>query len=347
MAEAAGKGQTIVIKKITKVAGGHGGGAWKIAYADFVTAMMAFFLLLWLLSSVTQEQLEGISNYFTPVSASTSTSGAGDILGGKTITEEGASESTTLRDSVTANLPPPKAGRGNKDASPDGEGESGGSGDAAAEALKQVEEEQFEKAEEELRELIEDNPTMKQFKESLVIENTPEGLSIQLVDQDGLAMFPSGRADMFLHTRRLLEVVSKVVTGLPQQLAVSGHTDAVPFRSDNGYSNWELSSDRANSARRVLQQFKVPERRFSRVVGKAATEPLLPDDPTNARNRRLSIILLRGTGQNNPASEANLEKDEVLPGLDAIRERQFQEHRGNRPATKQPRLQLQLQLQTQ
>ena len=137
MAEEAAK-QPIIIKKVIKVTGGHGGGAWKIAYADFVTAMMAFFLLLWLLNSVTQEQLEGISNYFAPVSASTSTSGSGDILGGKTITEEGASESSTSRDSVTADLPPPKAGKGSADAE-GAEGESEGKSDnASEEALKEA-----------------------------------------------------------------------------------------------------------------------------------------------------------------------------------------------------------------
>ena len=229
MAEEAAK-QPIIIKKVIKVTGGHGGGAWKIAYADFVTAMMAFFLLLWLLNSVTQEQLEGISNYFAPVSASTSTSGSGDILGGKTITEEGASESSTSRDSVTVDLPPPKAGKGSADAE-GAEGESEGKSDnASEEALKEAEQEQFEKAQEELEETIDPNPAMKQFKESLLIDDTPEGLRIQLVDQDGLAMFPSGGADMFLHTRRLMEIVSKVVVTLPQRLAVSGHTDAVPFR---------------------------------------------------------------------------------------------------------------------
>ena len=346
MAEEAAK-QPIIIKKVIKVTGGHGGGAWKIAYADFVTAMMAFFLLLWLLNSVTQEQLEGISNYFAPVSASTSTSGSGDILGGKTITEEGASESSTWRDSVTVDLPPPKAGKGSADAE-GAEGESEGKSDnASEEALKEAEQEQFEKAQEELEETIDANPAMKQLKESLLIDDTPEGLRIQLVDQDGLAMFPSGGADMFLHTRRLMEIVSKVVVTLPQRLAVSGHTDAVPFRSDNGYSNWELSSDRANSARRALQHFGVPEKRFSRVVGKAATEPLLPDDPNHARNRRLSIILLRGTGEGNPAANGGKaqQKEDVLPGLGDIKKRQLEEQNAAPAAPAAPQLQLQIQAQ--
>ncbi len=325
MADEAG-GQPIIIKKINK--GGHAahGGAWKIAYADFVTAMMAFFLLLWLLNSVTQEQLEGISNYFAPVSASTSTSGSGDILGGKTITEEGASESSTSRDSVSVDLPPPKAGKGSQENESDAESDSD-SGSASEEALKQAEEEQFEKAKEELEDTISGIPNMKRLQESLMIDNTPEGLRIQLVDQDGLAMFPSGSAEMFLHTRRLLELVAKVVANMPQQVSVSGHTDAVPFVSDTGYSNWELSDDRANSARRGLQQYGVPEKRFSRVVGKAATEPLLPDDPKNSRNRRLSIILLRGTGEDNPVNkaQANPDANEVLPGLNQIKRRQLDE----------------------
>lgn len=338
--------QPIIIKKVNKGHGGHHGGAWKIAYADFVTAMMAFFLLLWLLNSVTQEQLEGISNYFAPVTASTSTSGSGDILGGKTITEEGASESSTSRDAVTVDLPPPKAGSG-------GETESEDSGDpnstpadieadpsaaASEEQQKQKEQEQFEQAKEELEQTIAGIPQMRQLADSLLIDNTPEGLRIQLVDQDGLAMFPSGGADMYLHTKRLLETVAKVILKMPQKLAISGYTDAVPFVSQSGYSNWELSADRANSARRELQHFKVPEERMSRVVGKAATEPLLPDDPNNARNRRLSIVLLRGTGDmpigdgaeagtlSGPKAVAPQIKpaDEALPGLNAIKKQQLE-----------------------
>jgi chemotaxis protein MotB len=318
--------QPIIIKKINKGHGGHHGGAWKIAYADFVTAMMAFFLLLWLLNSVTQEQLEGISNYFAPVTASSSTSGSGDILGGKTITEDGAASSSTSRDAVTVDLPPPKAGTGGEeDTESQSEGSGEGSDNASAEALERAEQEQFEKAKEELEETIAGIPQMRQLAESLMVDDTPEGLRIQLVDQDGLAMFPSGGADMYLHTKRLLELVAKVITQLPHKLSVSGHTDAVPFVTDNGYSNWELSADRANSARRSLQHFKVPEKRMSRVVGKAATEPLMPDDPKNARNRRLSIILLRGTGDANPAKKKPKEEEDVLPGLGDIKRQQLQD----------------------
>lgn len=318
--------QPIIIKKVNKGHGGHHGGAWKIAYADFVTAMMAFFLLLWLLNSVTQEQLEGISNYFAPVTASTSTSGSGDILGGKTITEEGASESSTSRDAVTVDLPPPKAGTGGEADSEDSADPSSSSDvDPSEEQMKQKEEEQFEEAKEALEEMISSIPQMKQLSESLLIDNTPEGLRIQLIDQDGLAMFPSGGADMYLHTKKLIELVAQVIIDMPQKLAISGHTDGVPFVTDSGYSNWELSADRANSARREVQHFNVPEERISRVVGKAATEPLLPDDPNNSRNRRLSIILLRGSADIvlDPAQPSK-SIEEILPGLNEINRQQLQ-----------------------
>ncbi len=284
--------QPIIIKKVYKSGGGHGGGAWKIAYADFVTAMMAFFLLLWLLNSVTQEQLEGISAYFAPSTASTSASGSGDILAGKTIGEEGVSQVDASRPSVVVDLPPPKVGAADIQDIEEGEASS----EQLEELQKQQEEAQFEKAEEALNEAIQAVPQLKQLAKSLMIDNTPEGLRIQLVDQEGLAMFPSGGSEMYLHTRKVLELVAQVIQEMPQNVAISGHTDAVKFVSDNGYSNWELSADRANNARRVLKDLGVTEDRVARVVGRADTEPLMPEDPENARNRRLSIVLLRGTG---------------------------------------------------
>lgn len=285
--------QPIIIKKVYKSGGGHGGGAWKIAYADFVTAMMAFFLLLWLLNSVTQEQLEGISNYFAPTTASTSSSGSGDVLSGKTIGEEGVSETDASRPSVVVDLPPPKVGAADIQDIQEGDA----SQQQLEELRKQKEEEQFERAEDELKQAIQGIPQLKQLTNSLLIDNTPEGLRIQIVDQEGLAMFPSGGSNMYLHTKKVLELVSQVIMEMPQDIAISGHTDAVKFVSDTGYSNWELSADRANNARRVLKDLGVPEDRVARVVGRADTEPLLPEDPKNARNRRLSIVLLRGTGE--------------------------------------------------
>ena len=145
--------------------------------------------------------------------------------------------------------------------------------------LREREEEQFRDAAERLREALENTPQLKLLAKSLIIDNTPEGLRIQIHDQDGLAMFPRGSTEMYLHTRRLLEMIADVIMQMPQQVAITGHTDATPYVRDNGYGNWELAADRANAARRVILTYGVPETRVSRVVGKAAIEPLIVDEP--------------------------------------------------------------------
>ena len=323
-------GQAIIIKKIKKSGGGHHGGAWKVAYADFVTAMMAFFLLLWLLNAVTEDQLEGIANYFAPVTIASQSSGAGDILSGKTIAVEGNMQNMTSQPSVVMDLPPPSAGVGGADEGGKEAGKSPNEDDTAEptkivedeatkelELLKKQEDQQFQKAIDQLREAIEKTPNMKQLAKSLLIDNTPEGMRIQIVDQEGLAMFPRGSSEMYLHTQKVLELVSKVVQNMPQFLSISGHTDATKYAIKSDYGNWELSADRANASRRALIRYGIPEVRISRVVGKSATEPLLPSDPNHASNRRLSIILLRGTGQQilseppPPPSEENKTKEKA------------------------------------
>ncbi len=288
--------QTIIIKKIKKGGGGHHGGAWKIAYADFVTAMMAFFLLLWLLNSVTQEQLEGISNYFAPVSVSESTSGSGGMLGGQTISE-GSMVSTMAPPPVSDELPEPKAAKDSSESIDEETGAPPGDADAE-EQMRKKEEEQFKEAEQTLHDAIKNVPELQNLAKSLLIDNTPEGLRIQLVDQEGLPMFPSGGSDPLPHTLKLLRLVAEAIKDMPQKISISGHTDSVKFVTNNGYSNWELSADRANASRRALIHMGVAPERIARVVGKAETEPLLPDDPTNARNRRLSIVLLRQSNHN-------------------------------------------------
>ncbi len=284
--------QPIIIKKVKKGGAAAHGGAWKVAYADFVTAMMAFFLLLWLLNAVTDEQLAGIANYFAPASIAKTTSGSGGLLAGKTIGEQGVQQSPSSTPSVSMELPPPKAGEGSSD-------QEDNPPEPPADMrnmIQKLDEEQFKKAAEDLRQAFEGVPNLKQLAKSLIIDNTPEGLRIQITDQDGLPMFPSGSAEMYLNTKKILELVSKAIKQMPQDITISGYTDAVKFVNGGNYGNWELSSDRANAARRQLIHFGVAEDRMARVVGKAATDPLLPDDPNNARNRRLSIILLRGTG---------------------------------------------------
>ncbi len=287
--------QPIIIKKIKKGGHAHHGGAWKVAYADFVTAMMAFFLLLWLLNSVTQEQLEGVADYFAPASLSESTSGAGGVLGGQTVAVPGSMENATSRlTEITAELPPPRAGSG-------GSAHAGEDGEVSEEQLeelmKEKEEEQFKEAEKEIKDAIKSIPSMKDLGKSLMIDNTPEGMRIQIVDQEGLAMFPSGSEKMYHHTRRILELVAKVINSMPQDLSITGHTDATPYMRADGKGNWELSSARANSCRRTLLDLGVSEDRVGRVVGMAARDPLLTNDPKHPKNRRISIVLLRGTGQ--------------------------------------------------
>lgn len=299
-------GQSIIIKKVKKVAAGHHGGAWKLAYADFVTAMMAFFLILWLLNSVTQEQLEGISNYFAPASTSATTSGSGDVLAGATMSAAPtAMMAKSTSPSVTVDLPPPKAGTGPSDSEEQTEDSSGSlSENETEEMMERMEEQQFQDAKKKIRETIEGLPEFQQRVESLVIDSTPEGLRIQIVDQDSLAMFPSGSAQMLDHTRKLMKLVTNVVKEMPQNIAITGHTDSRRFSGGvHGYSNRELSADRANASRRALTEMGIDPKRLARVVGMAAQDPFVADDPGNARNRRISIVLMRGTG-NQPAPPA-------------------------------------------
>ena len=284
----------VIIKRIKKVGGGgHSGGAWKVAYADFVTAMMAFFLLLWLLNAVTQEQLEGISNYFAPASVSATKSGSGGVLGGQSVSQPiGALTSATPNQQVvTLNLPPPVPGTGGAP-----EAAKDISKEQAEEAIKKKEQEQFDDAVKELNNAI-SQAENKDLAKSLIVENTAEGMRIQVVDQDGLAMFPSGSSTPYEHTVKVLKLISEVVKKMPQMISITGHTDARRFSGgETGYSNWELSADRANASRRTLQQLGVPQERVVKVVGEADKDPLLTDDPNNARNRRIAIVLLRGTG---------------------------------------------------
>lgn len=285
----------IIIKRIKRGGGeGHSGGAWKVAYADFVTAMMAFFLLLWLLNSVTQEQLEGISNYFAPASISATKSGAGGVLGGQSVSQPIGSLIQSDTPNLAVELPPPTPAASEKSVTEQ----------QAEEAIKKKEQDQFEEAVKELNNAIA-KAENKDLAKSLIVENTAEGMRIQVVDQDGLAMFPSGSAQMFDHTRKVLQLVADVVKTMPQQISITGHTDAKRFAGgDTGYTNWELSADRANASRRALVQLGVPTERVLKVVGEAEKDPLLADDPDNARNRRIAIVLLRGTGAQAGATPA-------------------------------------------
>lgn len=298
MAEAAKDDKTkqpIIIKRIKK-GGGHHGGAWKVAYADFVTAMMAFFLLLWLLNVTTEEQKNAISNYFDPThpKVSQSDSGAGGVLGGLSMAPQGAMATTVQQ--VTASPPSSSVNKRSGEKRDDNTLAPNVTRKAiekAKQELRKQEEARFKEAEKKIKEAIEADPQLKELAKNLIVDMTPEGLRIQIVDSEGKPMFASGSAEMFDYTRKLIEQVEKVIQTLPNELSIRGHTDSVPYAAGAKYTNWELSSDRANAARRVMLETGLPATRVNNVVGKADTDHLVPDKPTDAKNRRISIILLK------------------------------------------------------
>jgi chemotaxis protein MotB len=305
----------IIIRKKKK--GGHAahhGGAWKVAYADFVTAMMAFFLLLWLLNVTTDVQRKGIADYFAPASISKSESGAGGVFGGQTITSNGAEISDHSQPS-TQDITIPTVGQGEegdeevkgKDNGDDGKNTKGednkaNSGadnntgmtkeeQAVAKAMKS-EEDVFKKAEQTLRQAILANPELQAFANQIVIDRTPEGLRIQIIDRDKFSMFPSGGAVPYERARDLMMLVGKVIARLPNKISVTGHTDGTPFTAGSGRDNWTLSTERANVSREYLVQAGVDESHIARVSGLADRDPYA-SDPKDSRNRRISIVLLR------------------------------------------------------
>lgn len=279
----------IIIKKIKKGGHGHHGGAWKVAYADFVTAMMAFFLLLWLLSTTTEVQKEGIAEYFTSVPMITrSEDGSGGVLGGLTVSPDGAmtSDLRPLVEKPQTQDPKSKAG-----STPPNE-EANISNEKFEAEQRKREEENFKEARDALERAMQSSPELQEMAKSMVIDMTPEGLRIQIVDQEKKPLFASGSADLLPHTKELLKKVSGVIQKLPNELSIRGHTDSVPYGPGAAYTNWELSADRANSSRRELQKAGMPASRLNNVVGKADTDHLFPENPRDGRNRRISIILL-------------------------------------------------------
>ncbi|MGD1954926.1 MAG: flagellar motor protein MotB [Sphingomonadales bacterium] len=287
----------IVIKKVKKVSGGgHHGGAWKVAYADFTTAMMAYFMLLWLLNVSDEVTLQGLADYFTPTNASMSnSSGAGGILAGTNIESTGASNSGSATISFDA---PQQVSNTTMDASAES-GESYRQGIAEERAAQDWdakivtrEDKMFGTVQQALKTAIQESETLQRHQDQIIVEQTPEGLRIQLIDKDQRSMFMRGSAQLYPFATERLSMVGRVIQGLPNRIAISGHTDSSPAaRAD--YSNWELSADRANAARRVIRTAKVRPDRFSEVTGMAATEPLFPDEPLRPENIRVTLLLLR------------------------------------------------------
>ena len=295
---------TIVIKRIKKSGGhAHHGGAWKVAYADFVTAMMAFFLLMWLINTTTPEQKRGIADYFAAQNISKSSSGAGGVLAGTVFGQEGARSGSSMAAVSKMTPPKPREETLSKTAGP----AKGGSTEAQGQATQNQEKSDdrmerqmpseehrlFEQAQISLRQAMQQMPDIAELSRNIIMTETPEGLNIQLVDEAGQAMFQPGTANLYPKTRILLQQVAKIVDRLPNRLAITGHTDAAKFVGPNGLTNWELSAGRANAARAVLATEGIDSDRVFQVSGKAGSDPLLPDDPYASSNRRISILLMR------------------------------------------------------
>jgi chemotaxis protein MotB len=283
----------LILKKRLKAHHAPHGGAWKVAYADFVTAMMAFFLLLWLLNASTDEQKLGISYYFEPESLLIGEkSGSSGLLGGLAIGALGTLKSAGSPPTVTINIPTAGGskllqGKGeaaltSKDPNPDS---------TNYEARKR-EEKNFEQAQADLRLAVEQSDELREFQDSLLIDKTPEGLRIQLIDQEKLSMFKPGSAAFNLYFEALLEIITRIIRRYPNPISISGHTDSEPASGRSDYTNWELSGDRANAARKIMEGAGRESSRIKSVVGRAGTEPLYPAKPASPRNRRVSILLV-------------------------------------------------------
>jgi chemotaxis protein MotB len=293
----------IIIKKVKKGGhGGHHGGAWKVAYADFVTAMMAFFLLMWLINTTTPEQKRGIADYFAAQNISKTTSGAGGVLAGKVFGQEGARSGGSMSAINKMTPPKPQDDAKSKMAADQKGGATETQGTASQSQEKSDDNIQrqlssqdhgnFEQAQVSLRQAMAQMPDIAELSHNLVMTETPQGLNIQLVDESGQAMFQPGTANLYPRTRVLLQQVARIVDRLPNRIAITGHTDAAKFVGAGGVTNWELSAARANAARAVLAAEGIDSDRIFEVSGKAGSDPLLPDDPYASSNRRISILLM-------------------------------------------------------
>ncbi len=298
------KKQPIIIKKIKKGGHGHHGGSWKVAFADFATAMMAFFMVMWLLQVSTPEALSGISTYFKEVT----------MIKGKAVVPspgiQGPGGASTSAIDLGGGLNAIKEGVDEPDDKDDVE-------DKMKEKLDEISKEEVEREKDrkrldnlmsELQQAIENSQALAEYKDQLLLDITPEGLRIQIIDKQNRPMFLSGSAQLKHYTEEILLEMANFINAVPNHISISGHTDSTPFYGKNGYSNWELSADRANSARRTLVNGGLQDYKLSRVVGLASSVPFDRNAPDSPVNRRISIIVLnRETEQaieSNNAGEA-------------------------------------------
>jgi chemotaxis protein MotB len=277
MAKTAAPIRPIIVKKIIEAPhAGHHGGAWKVAYADFVTAMMAFFLLMWLLGATTEKQRKALADYFAPTLATQKQDSAGGhgFFGGDSIISADSYPHRAQQTGTRALTIPRDAVGGPKEAS----------GRAQDEA-------RFEKFKKMLSAQIKADATLKRLAKNVRFTDTHDGLRIDIVDEADYTMFASGTAILMPDARRLLRTAAEVIAAMPNGVIVRGHTDALPYRPGVSTNNWQLSAARAEETRAALSANGVPALRFTRIEGVAEREPYIPGDPYDARNRRMSITL--------------------------------------------------------
>ena len=290
--------QPIIIKKVKKGGHAHHGGAWKIAYADFVTAMMAFFLLMWLINMTTVEQKQGLADYFSPPSVSLSDSGAGGVMNGQAMDDTGSNLSGAASE-LRAKDPaaPAEAVAGDADRSIGGQARDNGSElQATSDSefnLQSTDSQAFHSAAASIRQAWQSMPELTPFVDNLIVEETEEGLDIQIIDQQGRRMFPEGSKYPLEPTRAAIAAMAPYLQQLNAQMVISGHTAAGGRYENPRYGAWELSADRANVVRSTLGEFGVTDDRIKSVAGRAADEPFFPNDPYMAANERVKITVLR------------------------------------------------------
>ena len=277
--------QPIIKRKKKVIAAGHHGGAWKVAYADFVTAMMAFFLLMWLLNATTEDQRKGIADYFNPsIPVSRISGGGSDALNGSSV----FSDKDMAKDGVGSQEI--KYFDGNSKVDVADLGLEYSATDAGGTVKTEVDG-MTANSVESLKEKLAGEAA--QISDHIIMKMTAEGLVIELVESDGAPLFSSGNAKASPLLEDLLVLVAGSFGKISNEIKLVGHTDARPYRSTNGYSNWELSTDRANVSRRLLIEAGFPAGQITEVSGKAATDPLIENDVYAPQNRRISITILQ------------------------------------------------------
>jgi chemotaxis protein MotB len=300
VSEQDGDSLVIVVRRARRRSHGHHGGAWKVAYADFVTAMMAFFLVMWLIGVGTKQQRAAIAEYFKNPSMAP---GNATMAPPGKMGPGGASDSA-IKLGGAMDIPhgPGQDRRASRTAAPDVE-----------KLAREQEKARLESLMQQLRAAIEKSQALEPFKDQLLLDITPEGLRIQIVDKQNRPMFDTGSATLKSYTVSILHELAGFIGQAPNKISISGHTDDAPYNGDGGYSNWELSADRANAARRALLEGGLVEEKIARVVGLASSVPfnkVVPGDPIN---RRISIILMTKQAQDAALSQEQADGAQVAP----------------------------------